>query len=150
MFSKHTSYTKQYNWNVIFWQLSCFYCWKFPVIGLYVTGVCKKYQLMYFTPPSLCCLSSMNLQMAFFKSSTVAFCTTTMAEKRLHQVLFIHIGYNKSTSKSVRDWKNFRPIYKCVLVWNLWVNYFQGVIKGQRPKCLWTQLYEMWYKTSFS
>lgn len=37
------------------------------------------YQLTCFTPPSRCCFSSMNLAMAFFRSRTVAFCTTTMA-----------------------------------------------------------------------
>lgn len=45
------------------------------------SGVCECiYQLMCLTPPSRCCFSSMNLRTAFFRSSTVAFCTTTMAE----------------------------------------------------------------------
>lgn len=47
------------------------------------------YQLTCFTPPSRCCFNSTNLRMAFFRSRTVAFCTTTMAsEETLHRQYF--------------------------------------------------------------
>lgn len=51
--------------------------------ALFHSCVCEcVYQPMCFTPPSRCCFSSINLRIAFFRSRTVAFCTTTIAMRK--------------------------------------------------------------------